>query len=278
MAFDPAAAEGFVKAHPVGSAIGGLAIVLVIWWALSGSSAAPAPAATGSTNDSSIAAATSIQNAQISAGVANNQTDAQKAISLAQIQGNTDASVAASTAATQVAYYGAATDISNNATTNYQTAWEGQIAADSNANATQSSMFDTLAALVATLETSVTSTNYASNTTTGATTSAQGGNGTTTTGGASSTSVNSSSSASTPAGNAQGASGIAALISSLLQFGSSNTTIQLGRKPGISSSLPSEVGAETLNPTLSFNYTSGNGAFTGLQASTPSTTGPDAHV
>lgn len=148
--FDPAAAEGFVKAHPVGSAIGGLAIVLVIWWALAGRSAAPAAAAaTGSTDDSATTAATSIQNAQIAAGVANNQTAAQLTATLAGIQATTDASVAASAGATQVAYYGAATAISDNNLTTYQTGVAGGTTLNAQNDSTILSEFENLAALIA---------------------------------------------------------------------------------------------------------------------------------
>lgn len=117
MPFDPGAAEGVIKKHPVASALGGLGIVLIVWWAVSRGGSAPQ--STAVPNDTSgTAAAAGIQNAQIAAGVANNQTAAQQTVALAQIQGATDAAVAASTAATTQAYYGAATAItsSNNGT------------------------------------------------------------------------------------------------------------------------------------------------------------------
>lgn len=113
MAFDPSAAEGVVKRHPITAALGGLAIVLVIWWALARGGSAPAAAPAVANDDSSTQAATAIQNAQIAAGVANNQTAAQQTVALAQIQGATDAIVSTNTANTTQAYYGAATSIAN---------------------------------------------------------------------------------------------------------------------------------------------------------------------
>lgn len=125
MAFDIGGAEGFIKAHPIESAVGGLAIVLVVWYLVaSGSSSAPV-AATGSTDDTATEAAAAIQAAQVTAnsqtaaatiqaGVTDNQTAAAQTVALATLQGQNDANAAAATASIADAYYGAATDISAN--------------------------------------------------------------------------------------------------------------------------------------------------------------------
>jgi hypothetical protein len=124
VAFDPAGAEGFIKQHPVGVAVGGLAIVLVVWYLVS-SGSSTTTAASGSTDDTATEAAAALQAAQvtansqtaaatIAAGVTNNQTAAAQTVALAQLQSTNDGNAAAATASVANAYYGAATDISAN--------------------------------------------------------------------------------------------------------------------------------------------------------------------
>lgn len=91
--------ENFLKAHPYASAGIVLGVVLVVWWLVSRGSSAP-QAGSGVVDDTGTADAAAIQaaqigangqlaQAQIQAGVLNNQTAAASQVALAQIGGQT---------------------------------------------------------------------------------------------------------------------------------------------------------------------------------------------
>lgn len=116
---------GFVKAHPYATAGIGVGVVVVVWLLVANSGGSSTTAASGSTDDTATEAAAAlsenqqnlnaqVDQAQIQAGVTNNQTAAAQAVALAQTQGATQTAVAASAATAASAYYGAATEISAN--------------------------------------------------------------------------------------------------------------------------------------------------------------------
>lgn len=158
-AFDPAGAEQLIKTHPVASAVGGLVIVLIVWYlvASGGSTAQPAAtAAPASTDDSAagiasaqIAANASTAAATIAAGVTNNETAASQTVALATLQGTNDANAAAATATISQAYYGAATDIANANSATAISAITAQAGEQANQDNLISSTFSKLASTLA---------------------------------------------------------------------------------------------------------------------------------
>jgi hypothetical protein len=148
--------KSLIQEHPYMVAGGALVVVLIVWYLVgsgSSSSAAVAPSNNTSADAAALAAAQDASNAQIAqaqiaAGVTNNQTAAAQAVSLAQMQAQTDQVVAAATALGQQAQYNAAAEIAGSNASVAIASTQAQSAEQLSNNATLQSEFSSLAGVL----------------------------------------------------------------------------------------------------------------------------------